>query len=294
MRQNDAPAGPRIEGMICTSRMRRPSRKIRALGTDVDVLDLTDAVSVVVEWLIEVQSIAGGSAKAKMPACRFVVTPNLDHAVMLRSNDEFRAAYAHASLTLADGMPLVWASKLVGDPLPQRVAGSDLVPALLAALPQGTKVYFLGASESSSQMAVARVQEDYPQLKVVGRLSPPFGFEKSAEWSDRITQDIQTSGAELVLVGLGAPKQELWVARHRQRLAGTVVLCVGATIDFLAGSVPRAPEWARRTGLEWLHRMTTDPKRLVKRYSWDALHLPLLIAQDLIEGRRRRRELGTG
>lgn len=271
--------------------MIRPGRKIRALGTDVDVLDLRSAVGTVLEWVREIHDLGGDLGARSRAPCRFVVTPNLDHAVMLRSNSEFRAAYSKAALTLADGMPLVWASKLVGDALPGRVAGSDLVPALLAAAPPGTRVYFLGASEASSQQAVANVSEQYPQVEVAGRLSPPIGFENSPEWSERITSDILASKADLIFVGLGAPKQELWVARHSERLPGTVVLCVGATIDFLAGTVPRAPEWARSSGLEWVHRMLADPKRLVKRYGWDALNLPILIAADLRDAWRRRRHV---
>jgi N-acetylglucosaminyldiphosphoundecaprenol N-acetyl-beta-D-mannosaminyltransferase len=175
---------------------------------------------------------------------------------------------------------------IVGRPLPERVTGSDLTPALLKAARPKTKVFFLGATEASSKRAVANAEREYPQIAIVGRLSPPLGFEKSQEWSDKIIAAINESEATLVLVGFGAPKQELWVHAHAPRLPGTVVLCIGATIDFLAGTVQRAPEWARRAGVEWIHRLISDPKRLARRYGKDALHLPGLLFKDVFSDRR--------
>lgn len=260
--------------------MRGTIGKIRALGCDVDALTLEESVSTLAKWLDELREGAEAGDASSRP-CRYVVTPNLDHVVLLRGNDELRQAYSQAAMVLADGMPLVWASRLFGRALPERVAGSDVAPGLLAAAKKGTRVYFLGASEESSLKAVENARALYPQIEVVGRLSPPMGFEHSEEWSDRIVSEIVESGTQLVIVGLGAPKQELWVHRHHERLPGTVVLCVGATIDFLAGSVARAPEWAQKSGVEWVHRLLSDPKRLAKRYGKDLLYLPLLLLSDL-------------
>src|SRR5690606_37896985 len=136
-------------------------------------------------------------------------------------------------------MPLIWAARIFRRYLPERVTGSDLTPRVLQSAATGTKVFFLGASEAASQAAVENARRIYPDIEVVGRISPPFGFEKSPEWSEKITSQIRDSKANLVLVGLGAPKQEIWVAEHQHLLPGTVVLCVGAAIDFLAGSVER-------------------------------------------------------
>lgn len=255
-------------------------RKIRALGSDVDALTLSEAVDLVVHWLQEL-SVKAPDRRAQLP-CKYVVTPNLDHTVILRSNEQLRAAYKDAALVLADGMPLIWASRITRRPLPERVAGSDLGPGVLAAAPPGCRVFFLGASEESSLGAVRRVRQLYPQVEIAGRISPPLGFEKSKDWSDKITHAVQDSGAQLILVGLGAPKQEIWVHRHRQQLTGTVALCIGATIDFLSGEKPRAPAWAQRSGLEWVHRMLSDPKRLVGRYARDAMYFPALLLQDLL------------
>lgn len=266
-------------------------QRIRTLGCDVDALTMKQTQDRVLSWVDDLESIRrrlsrdNGSSALSLPSCRFVVTPNLDHAVLLEESPPLRAAYRDAALVVADGMPLVWAARLLGHPLPERVAGSDLTPALLSSAKPGTKVFFLGASEESSQRAVNNARKAYPQIEIVGRLSPPLGFEKSAEWSDKIVTAISQSHATLVLVGFGAPKQELWVHAHAKRLPGTVVLCVGATIDFLAGTVKRAPEWAQRAGIEWIHRLLSDPKRLARRYGKDALHLPGLLLRDVLSQR---------
>ncbi len=258
-------------------------RKIRALGTDVDALTLVEATTRIIEWL---KATEQSPVNAHEVPCRYVVTPNLDHAVMLQENQAFAQSYANASLVLADGMPLVWASKLSKTSLPARVAGSDLVPAVLSACPRKTRVYFLGAREEASKRAVENVLESYPQVEIVGRMSPPLGFENSREWNDRIISDIKNSRAQLIVVGLGAPKQELWVHHHSAQLSATVALCVGATIDFLAGTVHRAPQWTHALGLEWLHRLASDPRRLTKRYAKDAFCLPKLLLDDARERRK--------
>ena len=259
-----------------TSRSRD---KTLTLGVLVDALTMEGAVAEVIGFLQQPEATAAPG--------RIVVTPNLDHAVQLRENADLRAVYADAALVLADGMPLVWASRLGARPLPQRVTGSDLTPGVLSAAPAGTRVYLLGGSEEANLAAANNVQSRYPNLVVVGRLSPPRGFERDAEWSTRIVSAITGSHAQIVILGLGAPKQELWAHQHAQRLPGTVLLCVGATIDFLAGTVKRAPRFMQVLGLEWIFRMLGDPVRLVRRYARDAWHLPGLIWYDLRARRSR-------
>ncbi len=228
-----------------------------------------------------VERLVGYVAEDRTSPARVVVTPNLDHAVMLRSNVGLRDAYARADLVVADGMPFIWSSRLKGTPLPERVAGSDLVPALLSSLPKGTRVFLLGATEESSKKCALHIEQTYPGVSVCGRLSPPFGFEHSEEWSNVIVDELTKTQAQVVIVGFGAPKQELWVNRHRDLLPGMTFLCAGATIDFLAGSVNRAPQWTHRLGLEWLYRLMKDPRRLATRYGRDALYLPLLVLEDV-------------
>jgi N-acetylglucosaminyldiphosphoundecaprenol N-acetyl-beta-D-mannosaminyltransferase len=253
--------------------------KTLALGVVVDVLTMDQAVGKVVGFVREADM-------APERPCRIVVTPNLDHAVQLRENAGLRAAYADAAVVLADGMPLVWASRLGDHRLPERVTGSDLTPRVLAAAPAGTRLYLLGGSEEANAAAASNVRQRYPNLVVVGRLSPPRGFEHDAEWSTRIVSAIAESRAQLVILGLGAPKQELWAHQHAKRLPGTVLLCVGATIDFLAGTVKRAPRFMQVLGLEWIFRMLGDPGRLIRRYLKDAWYLPQLVWSDIVARRR--------
>lgn len=273
------------------AKMGHADHKVRVFGVDVDVVTLDHAVEKILEFL------AGGEHAAVAEHARLsrvVVTPNLDHAVMLRSNEQLRRAYARADLVVADGMPLIWASNLMGTPLPERVAGSDLVPALFKRGPLGLRVFLLGASDESSRRCAERLGEEYPKILVVGRLSPPKGFEHSDQWSATIVDAITRTKAQVVVVAFGAPKQELWVDVHRDRLPGVVLLCAGATIDFLGGTIERAPPWTRSLGLEWLHRLSKDPARLIKRYAKDAVWLPLLLANDAVHRIRLQHQVKVG
>lgn len=213
--------------------------------------------------------------------CRFVVTPNVDHLVLLESNQSLREAYAEADLVLADGHPLIWASRLLGRPLPERVAGSDLVPSLFAAVgpTESLRVFLLGAAPGVADRAAAAIQRRWPRVQVVGTDSPPLGFEQNAAENERILAKIGAVQPDVLVVGLGAPKQECWVHRHRGHIGAKTALCVGATIDFLAGEKKRAPRWMQRSGLEWFYRMCSDPKRLVKRYAKDAWVFPQLVVR---------------
>lgn len=261
--------------------MSDPAR-ITLLGMEVDVLDMPRTLDRVAQWC----------AAPRDQACRFVVTPNVDHAVMFQENERLRAAYQDAALVLADGAPIVAAAKLLGRPLPERVAGSDLAPALFKRMEQTgglgqqdsggrrLRVFLLGAAEGVADRAAAKIHERWPAVEVVGTLSPPLGFERDEAENQRILDAVAAARPDLLLVGLGAPKQELWVHAHADRLAAKVALCIGATIDFLAGEKQRAPRWMRRVGLEWLHRLSSEPGRLAKRYLRDAWIFPRLVWRD--------------
>jgi N-acetylglucosaminyldiphosphoundecaprenol N-acetyl-beta-D-mannosaminyltransferase len=213
--------------------------------------------------------------------CHYVVTPNVDHAVMFQEHAGLRDAYADASLVLADGFPVLVAARLLRRNIPERVPGSDLVPTLfetVASQPTiNLRVYLLGAAPGVADQAASNIAQRWPNVEVVGTYSPPIGFEKDAAENESILNRISAAKPDLLVVGLGAPKQELWVHNHRDRIAAPVALCVGATIDFLAGEKPRAPVWMRRVGLEWLHRLASEPRRLAKRYARDAWIFPQLV-----------------
>jgi N-acetylglucosaminyldiphosphoundecaprenol N-acetyl-beta-D-mannosaminyltransferase len=239
-------------------------------GIRIDALRMPEAVSQVLGWCGVDQS-----------RCRYVVTPNVDHTVLLQENEALRAAYADADLVLADGHPLVWASRWLRQPLPERVPGSDLVPRLFdgAAMDRPLRVFLLGAAPGVALRAAENMRQRWPQVETVGVYSPPLGFEKSETESNLILGRILLARPDVLVVGLGAPKQEIWVHQHRDRIHAKVALCVGATIDFLAGEKRRAPRWMQRTGVEWLHRMMSEPKRMVRRYAKDAWVFPQLVWQ---------------
>jgi N-acetylglucosaminyldiphosphoundecaprenol N-acetyl-beta-D-mannosaminyltransferase len=252
--------------------------RVRLFGFELDAIDMPTAVDAIYRWI-------GSREKS----CRFVVTPNVDHAVLYQEHEGLRRAYANASLILADGMPVVAAARLLGRKLPGRVTGSDLTPAIFQAAEKhgGLRVFLLGAAPGVAERASERITMNWPAVEIVGTYSPPLGFERDPLENERILAQIAQSGADLLVVGLGAPKQELWVDAHRDRLEVTATLCVGATIDFLAGGKRRAPCWMRRTGVECLHRVVSEPRRLLGRYARDAWIFPRLVWRQAADDLRR-------
>lgn len=192
-----------------------------------------------------------------------IFTPNVDHVVNAEKNPTFASAYARADLCLADGMPLVWASRLGSTRLPERVAGSDLAPLLLArAAASGWRVYLLGGGPGAAEESARRLNAD--GVEIVGAEGPRIGTDGGT--APEVLTRIRAARPQLLLVGLGSPKQELFIDRHREELPGVVSFACGAVIDFVAGHVPRAPRWVSRAGLEWAYRLAREPRRLWRRY----------------------------
>jgi N-acetylglucosaminyldiphosphoundecaprenol N-acetyl-beta-D-mannosaminyltransferase len=244
--------------------------RVQLFGVAIDVVRRHQAVSVVLRM-------------SKTPgACRFVVTPNADHVLLLQQNAAMRAAYADAALVIADGWPVILASYVLARPLPERVTGSDLVPNVFrAANPSDPlRVFLFGAAPGVAERAASAIEMQYPGVRVVGAYGPPLGFERDPKETRRSLDLIRSAEPELLLVGLGAPKQELWVHANRSEIRARVALCIGATIDFLAGEKSRAPFWMQRVGLEWFHRMVQEPKRLVPRYAKNAVEFPRLVFRE--------------
>jgi len=203
----------------------------------------------------------------KQNKCAYVVTPNVDHIVQLEHGGELVEVYKNADLILTDGKPLVWISKWYHTPIKEKISGSDLFPLLceMAAKKEYT-MFLLGAAEGVAAKAAHNLVQKYDGLKVVGTYSPPIGFEKSKDEIEKIKRMIRTSHPDILIVGLGCPKQELFIYRNRAQLGVPISLGLGASIDFEAGNIKRAPRWMANHGLEWLFRITQDPKRLIKRY----------------------------
>ena len=249
------------------------SIKRNLFGIKIDAIRMNEAVESLRTWISEDAGV-----------CRYVVTPNVDHTILLQENEDLVKSYDEAHLILADGHPIVWASRLLKQPLPERVAGSELVPAMFDSYNENGKlrVFLLGAQPGVGAIAAANMKKQWPNVETVGVDSPPMGFEKDPEENNYILGRIALCRPDVVVVGLGAPKQEIWVNRHYKQMNAKAALCVGATIDFLAGEQKRAPVWMQKGGVEWLHRMCSQPKRLVKRYAKDAWIFPQLVWRQMM------------
>jgi N-acetylglucosaminyldiphosphoundecaprenol N-acetyl-beta-D-mannosaminyltransferase len=254
----------------------RQTERIRIGGLPIDCLSFERAMDAI-EALVAAGR--GGS----------VFTPNVDHVVQFAENPLLRAAYETASLSLADGMPLVWASRLAGVPLPEKVSGSDLtLPLLQRAASRAWRVFFLGGAEGVADTAKARVREMLPELNVVGTLSPRVDIGEPPERRAWVLDAVRATSPHIVLVALGAPKQELFIAESQSALRPAVLLGIGASLDFLAGVMPRAPGWMSRFGLEWAFRLAREPRRLWRRYLLRDPKFALILLRSV--GRRLSRE----
>jgi N-acetylglucosaminyldiphosphoundecaprenol N-acetyl-beta-D-mannosaminyltransferase len=197
----------------------------------------------------------------------WVCPVNLDVLRQWRASAQVRALVSQADLVVADGMPLIWAGGLQGSPLPERVAGSTLVRTLSAAAASAdASIFLLGGNPGTAEAAVANLQASHLSVRVAGTLCPPFGFDNDPSWTDRIELELRDAAPDIVYVGLGFPKQERLIVALRGRLPHIWFVSCGISFSFLAGDIQRAPEMVQRLGLEWLHRLFQEPKRLFRRY----------------------------
>jgi N-acetylglucosaminyldiphosphoundecaprenol N-acetyl-beta-D-mannosaminyltransferase len=221
---------------------------------------------------------------------RYVCTGNVDHLVMLSRDADFRATYDGADLVLADGMPVVWLSKIGGDPLPERVTGSDLFWELgRASAETGLRLFFLGGLASAADVAAERVRERFPGAQIVGTYCPPHDRGGDPAEQRRIRELVRAAKPDVLLVAFGAPKQEKWIVANKDLLGVPVCIGIGASLDMAAGVVKRAPRWMQRAGLEWFGRFVQEPGRLFRRYFIaDGPYLLGAIARTAVLRARRR------
>lgn len=197
----------------------------------------------------------------------WISTPNVDILRRSAGDAEVRGLLGGADLVVADGAPVLWAAKLGGRPLPERVAGSALLWSLSrGAADAGRSVYLLGGESGVADRAAVRLAEHAPGLRVAGTACPPFGFEADDMALRRVRDDLVAAAPDVVFVGLGCPKQERLITQLRPVLPETWWIGCGAALAFAAGSVQRAPRWMQNSGLEWMHRLAQEPRRLVRRY----------------------------
>ncbi len=213
-----------------------------------------------------------------------VFTLNPDHCYHLQRHREFYEAYRQADYITSDSKYVYWGLKLIGRPIPEKVSGSDIVPQFcdFHAKNLDTKVFYLGAAPGIAEKARQRTNARCGREIAVGAHSPSMKFVTDEKEIEEVVQIINRSGATAVIVGLGAPKQEIWIQKHKHRMPGVKIwMGVGATIDYEADAVKRAPRWMTRNGLEWLYRITTEPKRYWRRYFRDMEYFWLLIVDGL-------------
>ena len=227
-------------------------RTLPVLGSPIDCIDAPDAIQRISTWAAARES-------------RVVFICNAHSVVTAQQDAAFRAALAQADLATPDGWPVAWMLRRLGARGQARLSGPDLMLDYCEqAAGSGESIFLLGSTPQTLQALQGNLLQRWPALRIAGAMSPPFRHLSTAE-DEAIVQRINASGAGTVWVSLGCPKQELWMADHRGRVQA-VMLGVGAAFDFHAGTVARAPTWMRKNGLEWLHRLASEPKRLWKRY----------------------------
>ena len=262
------------------------------LGIPVDNLTMDEAISSIFSMVDDYA--ADGRA-------RQVATVNVDFVVNTLSwrlknirHPELLDILRRADLVTADGMPLVWISRLLGVPLKERVTGADLVPKLAEeAAKRGKSIFLLGGRGDVGQQAADTLKGRYPDLKIAGIYSPFVHVEGEAiavagEEDEQILEEVNRSGADILLLAFGNPKQEVWFDRNRDKLKIPVSIGIGGTYEFIVGTVTRAPEWMQKTGLEWIYRITQDPKRLIKRYFVGFFKFGIMVWPSILYYRYRR------
>lgn len=262
------------------------------LGIPVDNLSFDGAVDAILDMTREFQIDQ---------RARYVATVNVDFIVNTVSwwpgrfrHPELVSILRKADLVTADGMPVVWAARLLGTPLKERVTGADLVPALAGACARHNKsIYLLGGSGDVAQKTADLLTRRFPGLHVAG-VSSPFvhvegrKLENEMEMDQKILEEINLCRPDILLIAFGNPKQEMWFERNRSKLKAAVTIGIGGTFEFITGRVKRAPEWVQKSGLEWIFRLTQDPVRLFKRYFIGFFKFGTLILPPILYTRYRQ------
>lgn len=256
-----------------TSTAEASSRRIVILGVPVSVTSIPATLKIIGRWIAERET-------------RYVCASDV-HSIMRAQDDPTHmTALNAADMVLADGVPVVWVSRLRGARAAQRVCGPDLMLAACEhSLKSGWTHYFYGGAEGVAETLAVRLGARFPGLKVVGTECPPFRPLTDGE-TQAALQRIQDAAPDIVWVGLGCPKQEAWMLQHRAALPGRVLIGVGAAFDFHTGRVTRAPMWMRNAGLEWAHRLASEPARLWRRYLLQAPRFVFANIRELISPSR--------
>ncbi|MBS6878041.1 MAG: WecB/TagA/CpsF family glycosyltransferase [Ruminococcus sp.] len=232
-------------------------KKIKLLNTyvnNVSMQETTDAI----EALIHADKKS------------YVVAVNVDVIMKIEQDTLLKELTDKADMVLVDGKPLIWISKIHKKPIKAKISGSDLVPRLCEiSAKKGYTMFILGGMDGIAEKAKKRLEKKLPGIKIVGTYAPPFGFEKDEQELAKINNMISEAHPELLITCFGCPKQEKFIYNNIDKYDAKVSVCAGATVDFLAGNVKRAPKWMSEHGLEWFYRFLQEPKRMFKRYFVD-------------------------
>ena len=208
----------------------------------------------------------------------YIVAVNVDVVLKMEEDLYLKEIADNADIVLVDGKPLVWISKLYKCPIKAKVSGSDLVPFFCKkAATKGYSIFILGGKEGVAIQAEKKLKKKFPEINIVGTYAPPLGFEEDNQELEYINKKISAASPDVLIVCLGCPKQEKWIYENYQKYNAKVSICAGATVDFLAGNVKRAPKWMSECGLEWFYRFMQEPKRLFKRYFVEDMKIIKLI-----------------
>lgn len=224
------------------------------------------------ETLTEIEEMISKEKKS------YIVAINVDVVMKIENDQYLKKIVDNADMVLVDGKPLVWISKMHGRPLKAKISGSDLVPLLCEmAAKKNYSMFIIGGKEGIAEQAKKRLEEKLPNIQIVGTYAPPLGFEEDKAELDKINKMISDVKPDLLIACFGCPKQEKWIYENISEYDAKVSVCAGATVDFLAGNVKRAPRWMREHGLEWFYRFLQEPRRMFKRYFVDDVKILKLI-----------------
>lgn len=208
----------------------------------------------------------------------YIVAINVDVVMKIENDSYLKEITDEADMVLVDGKPLEWIAKWHKRPIKAKISGSDLVPILCKrAAEKGYSIFIIGGKEGITEKAQQNLERDLPGIRIVGTYAPAFGFEKDEKELNRINEMISSAHPDILIACFGCPKQEKWIYENISKYDAKVSVCAGATVDFLAGNVNRAPRWMSEHGLEWFYRFLQEPKRMFKRYFIDDVKILKLI-----------------
>ena len=265
-----------------SDRRQRARKRVDLMGLPIDQLTEQATIDTVLQ-----------AAEAGRGGCLF--TPNLHHMQAFASGADAAiydrsSALPGARLVVADGMPLIWASRLRGTPLPERVAGSNLIWSLTnGAAEHGASIFLLGGNPGAADACAERMREEFPAVQIAGLMSPPRGFEHDERALDEILLTLKEAKPDIVYIALGFPKQEELALQLAAQMPTTWFVGVGISFSFVAGEVQRAPRWMQTAGLEWIHRLAQEPRRLFRRYVIDGLPFAARMFVHALRSRLRSR-----